>query len=66
MPDAGPVEMTTLTTAELELIQRIATRDGVTVEQAASRLFSDGLARRVKRKTGHTPAKVYTIRRNGR
>lgn len=62
MPHAVPDEMTTLTTTERDLIQRIATRDGVTIEQAASRLFSESLARRVKRKTGKSPAKVYTLR----
>lgn len=52
-----------LTALELTLINRIAVRDGVSLEQAASRLVSEALARRVKKRTGHTPAKVYSIGR---
>lgn len=57
------MDITALTALELTLINRIAVRDGVSLEQAASRLVSEALARRVKRRTGHTPAKVYSIGR---
>lgn len=52
-----------LTEREREQIRRIAERDGVTEDEAATRLFSAALARRVRKRTGKGPAKVYTIRR---
>lgn len=52
-----------LTKAEREIVQRIADRDGVTLDEAATRLAKEGLARRVKKRTGKAPAKVYDLRR---
>lgn len=51
----------TLTRAEKEIVQKIADRDGVTLEEAATRLTKAALARRVKRKSGKAPARVYSI-----
>lgn len=51
-----------LTRAEREIVQRIADRDGVTLDEAATRLAKEGLARRVKKRTGKTPAKFYPIK----
>lgn len=59
---AGP-EATALTKAELEMVKRIADRDGITEDEAASRLVSAALARRVKKRTGKVPAKVYAMKR---
>lgn len=56
-------DRTALTKAEMALIERIARRDGVTVDEAATNLAKAGLARRVKKKSGKAPAKVYTMRR---
>jgi hypothetical protein len=52
-----------LSDKEMEQVKRIAKRDGVSEDEAASRLFSEGLARRVKRRTGKNPAKVYQLKR---
>jgi hypothetical protein len=53
-------------TKELELVKKIARRDGVTVEEAATRLASQALAERVRRRTGKGPAKLYPMKRGGR
>ena len=54
---------TQLSKAEMALVKRIAERDGVSVEQAASRLASEALARRVKKRTGKRMARVYSMRK---
>jgi predicted kinase len=56
-------EPTNLTRQERDLLKRIADRDGVTLDEAATRLAKEGLARRVKKRTGKTPAKVYDLRK---
>jgi hypothetical protein len=53
---------TTLTKSERELVKRIADRDGVTEDEAATRLVKQALARRVKKRTGKAPARVYPIK----
>ncbi len=55
-------DVATLTKSERDYLQRIADRDGVSVEQAATSLGQRALARIVKRKSGKTPAKVYSMR----
>jgi cytidylate kinase len=57
------LDLTTFSKAEMEQVQRIADRDGVTVEQAATRLAQQWLQEKVKRRTGRAPAKVYDIKR---
>ena len=54
---------TVLSKVEREIVKRIAERDGVSEDEAASKLVSAALARRVKKKTGKTPARVYSIKR---
>lgn len=61
MSDAGP--QTTLTQRERDMVRRIAERDGITEDEAASNLVSAALARRVKKRTGKAPAKVYSMRK---
>lgn len=61
MTVAGP-EQTALTKAEREMVKRIADRDGCTEDEAASRLVSAALARRVRKRTGKVPARVYGIK----
>lgn len=56
-------DIATLTRAERDMVQKIADRDGVTLEEAATRLAKQGLARRVKKRTGKPPARVYSIKR---
>lgn len=47
---------------EREIVRRIAERDGVTEDEAATRLVKEALARKVRRKTGSGPAKVYGMK----
>ena len=54
---------TVLSKVEREIVKRIAERDGVSEDEAASKLVSAALARRVKKKTGKAPARVYSIKR---
>lgn len=56
-------ELLPLTAKELDLIKRIASRDGITEDQAATNLAKAGLARRVKKRTGKAPAKVYGFKK---
>lgn len=48
---------------ELAVLEQIAKRDGITVEEAATNLGKAALARRVKKRTGKAPARVYDMRR---
>lgn len=61
MPAEEP-DHTTLTRSERDVIRRIAERDGVTEDEAATRLVKTALARRVKKRTGKSPARVYPIK----
>lgn len=56
-------EVTAFTSKELDLIRRIAQRDGITEDEAATNLAKTALARRVRKRTGKGQAKVYTIKR---
>ncbi len=53
-----------LTDREREMLRSVAEAEGITEEEAASRLVSQAIARRMKRNTGKTPAKIYPIKRN--
>lgn len=57
------LDRATLTKVERDMVQRIADRDGVTLDEAATRLAKEGLARRVKRKSGKAPARIYDLKR---
>ena len=52
-----------LSDEEMEKICEIARREGITTDEAATRLVQKEIARRVKQKTGQTPAKVYAIKK---
>lgn len=54
---------TNLTDKERAAVQRVADQRGVTFEEAVEQMAKEGLASRVKRKTGKLPAKVYEYRR---
>lgn len=62
MAERGP-ETTNLTAKEQEMVRRIADRDGVSEDEAATRLVKTALARRVKKRTGKNPARVYSLKR---
>ena len=63
MTEKAP-EVTAFSAKELELVRRVAQRDGISEDQAATNLAKAALARRVRKRTGKGPAKVYSIRRN--
>lgn len=50
-----------LTQGERELVERVARREGITVEQAASELVHEGISQRVRKNTGHGPARLYQL-----
>ena len=50
-----------LTEAEAQLAARIAEREGISVEQAATMVVKASIARRMKKRTGKSPARVYGI-----
>lgn len=56
-------EHTALTDKEREAVQQVADQRGITLEEAAEQLAKEGLASRVRRKTGKAPARVYELRR---
>lgn len=60
MPDEV---QTNLTQRERELVKRIAVRDGVSEDEAATRLVKAALERRVRRRTGKGPARVYGMKK---
>jgi hypothetical protein len=52
-----------LSKKEAELAAEIAKREGITVEEAATKLMQAAIARRVRKRTGKGPAKVYGLKR---
>lgn len=56
-------EQLPLSEKEMELVRQIAKRDGVSEDEAATQLVQKEIARRVRKRTGKGPARVYSIRR---
>lgn len=56
-------DITTLSAKEREVVKKIAERDGVSEDEAATRLVKQALARRVKKRTGKSPARVLEMKR---
>ena len=54
-----------MTAKEWLQVKRVAQQHNITVEEAAAQLISAGLTRRVRRRTGKAPAKVYEALRKG-
>lgn len=61
MSDAVP-DVTALSKLERDMLKRIAERDGITEDEAATNLVKTCLARRVKKRTGKNPARVYSMK----
>jgi predicted kinase len=57
-------EPTSLSEREREAVQRVADQRGISFEEAVEQMAKEGLASRVRRKTGRAPAKVYELPRN--
>jgi predicted kinase len=56
-------EHTALSERERQAIEQVAQQRGITFEEAVEQMAKEGLASRVRRKTGRAPAKVYELRR---
>ena len=61
MTEKSPVS-TAFTAKEMELIERVAKRDGITADEAATNLGKAALARRVRKRTGRGPARVFQMK----
>lgn len=58
-----PITPTAFSERERHAIEQVAQQRGVSFEEAVQQMAKEGLARRVRRKTGRTPARVYEIPR---
>ena len=58
-----PKQPLDLSDAEWEVVKEIAEREGISVDDAATLLVQKEIARRVQRRTGKAPAKVYSIKK---
>lgn len=58
-----PAEQTALSEKERQAVQQVADQRGVSFEEAAEQMAKEGLASRVRRKTGRAPARVYDLSR---
>lgn len=61
MPRDEPLS---LSGPEMEQVRRIARRDGISEEEAATKLVQSALARRVRKRTGKAPARVYGFKKS--
>ena len=62
MPNKGTPIL--LSDRERQLLRTVAEAEGITEEEAAAKLVSQAIARRMKRNTGKIPAKIYPIKKN--
>jgi hypothetical protein len=58
-----PDAQTALSDKERQAVQQVADQRGITFEDAIEQMAKEGLAARVRRKTGRAPAKVYELRK---
>lgn len=56
-------EQTALSEKERQAIEQVAQQRGISFDEAVEQMAKEGLASRVRRKTGRMPAKVYELRR---
>jgi predicted kinase len=56
-------ESTALSERERAAIDQVAKQRGITFEEAIEQMAKEGLAGRVRKKTGRSPAKVFELRR---
>jgi hypothetical protein len=47
----------------MDLVRQIAKREGISEDEAATRLVQKEIARRVRKRTGKGPAKVQGLRK---
>ena len=51
-----------LSDAEMAVVKRIAEHEGITEDEAATQLVQKEIARRVRKRTGRGPARVFQMR----
>ena len=56
-------EPTAFSDRERQAVQQVAEQRGITFEEAVEQMAKEGLASRVRRKTGRAPARVYDMPR---
>lgn len=56
-------EHTALSERERQAIEQVAQQRGISFDEAVEQMAKEGLASRVKRRTGRSPAKVYQLPR---
>lgn len=56
-------EQTALSEREREAIESVAKQRGITFDEAVEQMAKEGLASRVRKKTGRNPARVYSMPR---
>lgn len=56
-------EHTALSERERQAVEQVAAQRGVTFDDAIEQMAKEGLASRVRRKTGRAPAKVYELKK---
>lgn len=64
--EMGKEETTALTDDERRLVERVANERGVSFEEAAIALASEGLAKRVRKRTGRRPSASVMAFRKGK
>lgn len=52
-----------MTASERAVVRRFAEREGISEEEAATRLAQRWIERKVRKRTGKGPARVYSIKR---
>jgi predicted kinase len=55
-------DQTNLNKAERAVVKKIADRDGISEDEAATQLVKAALERRVRKRTGKGPARVFQMR----
>ncbi len=60
MPRKEP-QVVALSPYETEVADKIAALFQITRDEAVSRMTQDAMSRRMRRNTGHSPARVYSI-----
>ena len=58
-----PAEQTAFSERERQAVQQVADQRGISFEEAVEQMAKEGLAQRVRRKTGRGPARVYDLPR---
>lgn len=59
----APEENTSLSERERQAVEQVAQQRGLTFDEAIEQMAKEGLAARVRRKTGRVPAKVFQLPR---